>query len=166
SSSMQSSDRPTRNPMRCLAHFLCLGVFREGSSYPFDIIVAITTGRLMIGPSMPPTLLEVQDLAILVDTNTLTHSGPAVGMIFVINPSICRKRICGSCAAKEQHMRQYRTYSIAQAYAYTPSKDILQRLQTPMTAHRVSRFVSFVLGLALGTGVAVLLAQLSAWLSV
>jgi len=63
-------------------------------------------------------------------------------------------------------MRQYRTYSIAQAYAHTPSKDILQRLQTPMTAHRVSTFVSFVLGLALGTGVAVLLAQLSAWLSV
>jgi len=63
-------------------------------------------------------------------------------------------------------MRQYRTYSIAQAYAYTPSKGILQRLQTPMTAHRASKFVSFVLGLALGTGVAVLLAQLSAWLSV
>ena len=63
-------------------------------------------------------------------------------------------------------MRQYRTYSIAQAYAYTPSKDILQRLQTPVNAQRVSRFVSFVLGLALGTGVAVLLAQLSAWLSV
>ena len=63
-------------------------------------------------------------------------------------------------------MRQYRTYSIAQAYAYTPSKDMLQRLQTPMVAQRVSRFVSFVLGLALGTGVAVLLAQLSAWLSV
>jgi hypothetical protein len=63
-------------------------------------------------------------------------------------------------------MRQYRSYSIAQAYTYTPSKDILQRLQTPMTAGRVSKFVSFVLGLALGTGVAVLLAQLSAWLSV
>jgi len=64
-------------------------------------------------------------------------------------------------------MRQYRTYSIAQAYAYTtPGKDILQRLQTPRTAHRASRFVSFVLGLALGTGVAVLLAQLSAWFSV
>ncbi len=49
-------------------------------------------------------------------------------------------------------MRQYRTYSIAQAYAYTPSKDILQRLQTPMTARRVSKFVSFVLGLGLGAG--------------
>jgi hypothetical protein len=55
-------------------------------------------------------------------------------------------------------MRQYRTYSIAQAYAYTP--------KISMTAHQVSRFVSFVLGLALGTGVAVLLAQLSVWLSV
>ena len=62
-------------------------------------------------------------------------------------------------------MRQHRMYSTTQAYAYTPSKDILQRLQTPMTARRASRFVSFVLGLALGTGVAVLLALLSAWLS-
>jgi len=60
-------------------------------------------------------------------------------------------------------MRQYRTYSIAQAYAYTPSKDILQRLQTPMAAHRGSRFVSFVLGLALGTGVAVLFSLLRTW---
>ena len=65
--------------MRCLAHFLYLGVFREGSSYPFDIIVAITMGRLMIGPSMPPTLLEVRDLACIVDTKTLTRIGPAVG---------------------------------------------------------------------------------------
>jgi hypothetical protein len=62
-------------------------------------------------------------------------------------------------------MKQYRTYSIAQAYAYTPSNDILQRLQTRMTTRRVSRLVSFVLGLALGTGGAVLLSLLSAWLS-
>ena len=55
-------------------------------------------------------------------------------------------------------MRQYRTSSIAQAYAYTP--------KIAMTAQRVSRCVSCVLGLALGTGVAVLLAQLSLWLSV
>ncbi len=34
-----------------------------------------------------------------------------------------------------------------------------------MTARRVSRFVSFVLGLALGKGIAVLLATLSAWFS-
>jgi hypothetical protein len=34
-----------------------------------------------------------------------------------------------------------------------------------MTARRVSRFVSFVLGLALGTGIAVLLGTLSAWFS-
>jgi len=34
-----------------------------------------------------------------------------------------------------------------------------------MTARRVSRFVSFVLGLAPGTGIAVLLATLSAWFS-
>jgi hypothetical protein len=55
-------------------------------------------------------------------------------------------------------MRQYRTYAIAQAYAYTA--------QIAMTAHHVSRLVSCVLGLALGTGVVVLLAQLSVWLSV
>ena len=62
-------------------------------------------------------------------------------------------------------MRQHRMYSTTQAYVYTPSKGILHRLQTPMTARRASRFVSFVLGLALGTGVAVLLSLLSAWLS-
>jgi hypothetical protein len=60
-------------------------------------------------------------------------------------------------------MRQQRTYSITQAYAYTPSKDILQRTQTPIIARRVSKCVSFLLGLALGTGVAVLLSVLSAW---
>jgi len=63
-------------------------------------------------------------------------------------------------------LRQPRTYSVAQSYIYTPSKDIFQRSQTLRPAHRASRFVSFVLGLALGTGVAVLLAQLIAWLSV
>jgi len=63
-------------------------------------------------------------------------------------------------------LRQHRTYSIAQSYLYTPSKDIFQKPQIPMTARRASRFVSFVLGLALGTGVAVLLAQLIAWVSV
>ena len=34
-----------------------------------------------------------------------------------------------------------------------------------MMARRVSRFVSFVLGLALGTGLAILLGTLSAWFS-
>jgi hypothetical protein len=34
-----------------------------------------------------------------------------------------------------------------------------------MMARRVSRFVSFVLGLALGKGIAVLLGTLSAWFS-
>src|SRR5262249_46945583 len=126
-------------------------------SYPFDIIVAITMSRPRIGSGMPRTLLEVRDLAIIVDTNTLRRIGLTVGTIFVINPSIGRKSIGGSCAAKEQHMRQYRTYSVAQAYAYTPSKDILQRLQTPMAAQRVSRFVSFVLGRAPGTRVTGLL---------
>jgi hypothetical protein len=60
-------------------------------------------------------------------------------------------------------MRQHRTYSITQSYAYTPGKDILQRPQIPMTTRRASRFVSFVLGLALGTVVAILLSLLSAW---
>jgi hypothetical protein len=60
-------------------------------------------------------------------------------------------------------MREQRTYSITQSYAYTPSKDILQRPQTSMTARRASKFVSFVLGLVLGTSVVVLLSLLSAW---
>ena len=52
-------------------------------------------------------------------------------------------------------MRQYRTSSIAQAYAYTP--------KISMTAQRVSRCVSCVLGLALGTGEAVLVSLLRPW---
>jgi hypothetical protein len=62
-------------------------------------------------------------------------------------------------------MREQRTYSITQTHVYPPDKDILQDTRTPMTTRRASRFVSFVLGLVLGTGVAVLLAQLSTWLS-
>jgi len=62
-------------------------------------------------------------------------------------------------------MRQQHTYSIAQAYAYTPCKDLLQRSQISITARRASRFVSFILGLALGTGIATLLGTLGAWLS-
>jgi hypothetical protein len=60
-------------------------------------------------------------------------------------------------------MRQQRTYSIPQAYAYTSRKDILQRQRTGMTPGRASKCVSFVLGLALGTCVAVLLSLFSAW---
>ena len=63
-------------------------------------------------------------------------------------------------------MRQPRTPSIAQTYVYTPDNDMLQDPWTPLTTRRTSRYVSFVLGLALGTGVVVLLAQLSVWLSV
>jgi len=62
-------------------------------------------------------------------------------------------------------MSQQRTYSITQTHAYTPDKDIFQDTQPSMTSYRASRFVSFVLGLTLGKGIAVLLAQLSAWLS-
>ena len=62
-------------------------------------------------------------------------------------------------------MRQPRTPAIIQTHAYTPDKDMLQETWTPMTTSRASRCVSFVLGLALGTGVAVLLSLLSTWLS-
>jgi hypothetical protein len=62
-------------------------------------------------------------------------------------------------------MREQRTYSITQPHASIPDTDILQDTQTPITTRRASRFVSFVLGLVVGTGVAVLLAQLSTWLS-
>jgi hypothetical protein len=62
-------------------------------------------------------------------------------------------------------MSEQRTYSSTQTHAYIPDKDMLQDTRTPMTTDRASRFVSFVLGLVLGTGVAVLLAQLSTWLS-
>jgi hypothetical protein len=60
-------------------------------------------------------------------------------------------------------MRQQRAYSMPQAYAYTPRKDRLQRQQTCLTPGRASKCVSFVLGLALGTGMAVLLSLLSTW---
>ena len=49
-----------------------------------------------------------------------------------------------------------------------PSKILLvddAPAQRSMMARRVSKFVSFVLGLALGTGIAVLLATLSTWFS-
>ena len=62
-------------------------------------------------------------------------------------------------------MKQRRMYSLSQSYAYTPSKDMLQRTPTAIIAHRVTRVVSFVLGFALGTGVSLLLVLLSTWLS-
>ena len=49
-----------------------------------------------------------------------------------------------------------------------PSKSLIvddAPAQRSMMARRVSWFVSFVLGLALGKGIAVLLATLSAWFS-
>jgi hypothetical protein len=62
-------------------------------------------------------------------------------------------------------MRQPRTYAVTQMQAYTPDKNILRKTWTPMATRRASRCVSFVLGLALGTGVAVLLSLLSTWFS-
>ena len=120
--------------------------------------------RPRVGPGMPPTLLEVQDLAIIVGTNTLTRIGPAFGTIFVILAWVL-KNIYESRATQERHMREQRTYSITQTHMYPPDEDILQDTRTPVTPRRASRVVSFVLGLVLGTGVAVLLTQLSAWLA-
>ena len=52
-------------------------------------------------------------------------------------------------------MRQYRTYSISQTQAYALEKDMLQDTWRPMTTRRASAFVSFVMGLVLVTGYAV-----------
>jgi hypothetical protein len=62
-------------------------------------------------------------------------------------------------------MRQQRMDSITQAYAPTPSKDILQKTQTSMTSRRANRLASFVLGLVFGLGMIVLLALLSVLVS-
>jgi hypothetical protein len=60
-------------------------------------------------------------------------------------------------------MRQPRTSSISQTQAFTPDNDILQNTWTLTTTRRMSRVGSFVLGLALGAGVAVLLSLCSTW---
>ena len=57
----------------------------EGSSYPSDIIVAITGGCPRTGPGMPPIFLETRELTVIGGTNTLTHIGLAVGTIFVVS---------------------------------------------------------------------------------
>jgi hypothetical protein len=121
-------------------------------------------GRPRVGPGMPPTLLEARDLAIIVGMNTLTRIGTVFGMIFVILEGYSRILV-SLVQHKERHMSEQRTYSSTQTHAYIPDKDMLQDTRTPMTTDRASRFVSFVLGLVLGTGVTVLLAQLSTWLS-
>jgi hypothetical protein len=54
--------------------------------------------------------------------------------------------------------------SITQTHPYTPDKDILQDMRTPLTPRRATRFASFILGLVFGTGVVILMALLSAWL--
>jgi hypothetical protein len=121
-------------------------------------------GRPRVGPGMPPTLLEARDLAIIGGMNTLMRIGPAFGMIFVILEGYSRILV-SLVQHKERHMSEQRTYSSTQTHAYIPDKDMLPDTRTPLTTDRASRFVSFVLGLVLGTGVAVLLAQLSTWLS-
>ena len=62
-------------------------------------------------------------------------------------------------------MKQHHMNSLSHSYASIPSPDILQRPPTAITARRVTRIVSFVLGFALGTGVSLLLVLLSVWLS-
>jgi hypothetical protein len=134
------------------------------SVYPLDIIVATTMGRPRVRPGMPPTLLEARELAIIVGMNTLTRIGTVFGMIFVILEGYARILV-SLVQPKERHMSEQRTYSSTPTHAYIPDKEMLQDTRTPMTTDRASRFVSFVLGLVLGTGVTVLLAQLSTWLS-
>jgi hypothetical protein len=60
-------------------------------------------------------------------------------------------------------MRQPRTCAVTQRYASPLDAQSLQHPGAPMLPRRVSRVVSFVLGFALGTGVAVLLSLLCAW---
>jgi len=62
-------------------------------------------------------------------------------------------------------MRQPRTCSVTQRHASPADAQSLQHLGTRMPPPRASRVVSFVLGLALGTGVAVLLSLFSTWCS-
>ena len=62
-------------------------------------------------------------------------------------------------------MRQPRTDAVTQRHASTPDAQSLQHPGAPMLPRRASRVVSFVLGFALGTGVAVVLSLLRTWFS-
>jgi uncharacterized protein involved in exopolysaccharide biosynthesis len=62
-------------------------------------------------------------------------------------------------------MRQPRTDAVTQRHASTPDAQSLQHPWPPMPTRRASRVASFVLGLALGTGVAVLFSLLRTWFS-
>jgi len=60
-------------------------------------------------------------------------------------------------------MSQPRTCSVTQRHASPLEAQSLQHPGAPMLPRRTSRVVSFVLGFALGTGVAVLLSLLRTW---
>jgi len=62
-------------------------------------------------------------------------------------------------------MKQPRTCSVTPTHASTPDAQSLPPPRTPMPTRRVTRCVSFALGLALGTGVAVLCSLLRTWFS-
>ena len=62
-------------------------------------------------------------------------------------------------------MRQHRTDAVTQRHASTPDAQSFQHPWPPMPTRRASRVASFVLGLALGTGVAVLFSLLRTWFS-
>src|SRR5262249_39950762 len=88
--------------------------------------------------------------------------GPAVGTLFVV--SACAGKHCRTArAAKEPPMRQPRSCSVPQRHASPLDVQSLQHLGASMPPRRASRVVAFVLGLALGTGVAVLFSLLRTW---
>ena len=92
----------------------------------------------------------------------LTRLGPAVGTLFVV--SACAGKHCRtSRAAKEPPLSQPRTCSVTQRHASPLDAQSLQHPGAPMPPRRASRVVSFVLGFALGTGVAVLFSLLRTW---
>jgi hypothetical protein len=62
-------------------------------------------------------------------------------------------------------MREPRTDAVTQRHASTPDAQSRQHPLTPLPTRRASRVGSFVLGFALGTGVAVLFSLLCTWLS-
>jgi hypothetical protein len=62
-------------------------------------------------------------------------------------------------------MKQPRTDPVTQRHASPPDAQRLQHPWPPRPTRRASRVGSFVLGLALGTGVAVLFSLLRTWFS-
>jgi hypothetical protein len=107
----------------------------------------------------------LSSLTALVGTPPCTRMGPAVGTLFVVS-ACAGKRRSESRAAKEPPVRQPRICSVTQRHADTSDAQSLQHPWTPLPTRRASRVGSFVLGLALGTGVAILFSLLRTWFSV